>query len=181
MTHICVSKLTTIGSDNGSSPGRRQAIIWTNAGILLIGPMGTNFSEILIETYTFSFKKMHLTMSSVKWRPLCLGLNVLRYADDVISIIRIPTPGNISHIAMFSKVMFKFHNNIWIEFIYRVPLIWVAPDPRTVLFLVSSCSCLCPSIEARSYVENGDLKPVGAAPTTSGWSTIALSLEVLLV
>ena len=37
------------GSDNGLSPGWRQAIIWTNAGILLIGPLGTNFSEILIE------------------------------------------------------------------------------------------------------------------------------------
>ena len=34
------SKLTSIGSDNGSSPGRRQAIIWTNAGILLTGPLG---------------------------------------------------------------------------------------------------------------------------------------------
>ena len=49
MTHICVSKLAIIGSDNGSSPDRRQAIIWTNAGILLIGPLGTNFSEIIIE------------------------------------------------------------------------------------------------------------------------------------
>ena len=37
VTHICISKLTIIGSDNGLSPGRRQAIIWTNAGILLIG------------------------------------------------------------------------------------------------------------------------------------------------
>ena len=45
--HICVSKQTIIGSDNGLSPGRRQAIIWTNAGILLIGTLGTNFSEIL--------------------------------------------------------------------------------------------------------------------------------------
>ena len=58
MTHICVSKLTIIGSDNGSSPGQCQAIIWTNAGILLTGPLGTNFSEILIEIYTFSFMKM---------------------------------------------------------------------------------------------------------------------------
>ena len=46
-THICISKLTIIGSDNGLSPGRRQAIIWTNAGILLIGTLGTYFSEIL--------------------------------------------------------------------------------------------------------------------------------------
>ena len=76
-THICVSKLTIIGSDNGLSPGRRQAIIWTNAEISLIVPLGTNFSEIMIEIYTFSLKKMHLKMSSGKWRSFCLGLNVL--------------------------------------------------------------------------------------------------------
>ena len=75
--HICVSKLTMIGSDNGLSPDRRQAIIWTNAGISLIGPLGTNFSEILIEILTFSFKKMRLKVSSAKRRPFCLGLNVL--------------------------------------------------------------------------------------------------------
>ena len=57
VTHICVSKLTIIGSDNGLSPGRRQAIIWTNAGILLIGSLGTNFSEILVGIQTFSFRK----------------------------------------------------------------------------------------------------------------------------
>ena len=82
MTHICVSTLTIIGSDNGLSPGRRQAIIWTNAGILLIEPLGTNFSEMLLEIYTFSFTKMHLKMSG-KWRPFCLGLNVLNNLSPV--------------------------------------------------------------------------------------------------
>ena len=77
MTHICVGNLTIIGSDNGLSPGRRQAIIWTNAGILLIEPLGINFSQILIEINTFSFNKMHLKMSSAKWRLFRLGLNVL--------------------------------------------------------------------------------------------------------
>ena len=76
--HIWVSKLTIIGSDNGLSPDRRQAIIWTNAGLLLIGPLGTYFSEILIEILAFSFKKMRLTVSSAKRRPFCLGLIVLR-------------------------------------------------------------------------------------------------------
>ena len=76
MTHICVGNLTIIGPDNDFSPGRRQAIIWTNAGILLIVPWGTNFSEILLGIQTFSFKKMHLIMSFAKWRPFCLGLNV---------------------------------------------------------------------------------------------------------
>ena len=78
VTHICVGELTTIGSDNGLSPGRRQAIIWTNAGILLIRTVGTNFSEVLIEIQTFSLKKIRLKMSSAKWCPFRLGLNVLR-------------------------------------------------------------------------------------------------------
>ena len=77
VTQTCVGKLTIIGSDNGLSPGRRQAIIWTNARILLIRPLGTNFSEILIGIQTFSFKKMHLKMSSAKCRLFCLGLNEL--------------------------------------------------------------------------------------------------------
>ena len=74
---LCVSKLTIIGSDNGLSPGQCQAIIWSNAGILLIGPLGTNFSEISIEIHIFSFNKMHSKMLSAKWRPFCLDLNVL--------------------------------------------------------------------------------------------------------
>ena len=75
--HICVSKLTNIGSDNGLSPGRRQAIISINGGILLDRPLVTNFCEILIEIRIFSFKKMHSKMLSGKWRPFCPGLNVL--------------------------------------------------------------------------------------------------------
>ena len=67
-----------IGSDNGLSPFWCQAIIRTNAGILLIGNLGTNFSESLSETHTFSFKKMHLKMSSAK-RQLYLRLNVLKW------------------------------------------------------------------------------------------------------
>ena len=44
--HISVNKLTNVGSDNDLSPGQYHAITWTNAGILLIGPLGTNFSDI---------------------------------------------------------------------------------------------------------------------------------------
>ena len=77
MTHICISDLTFIGSDNGLLPGRRQAIIWTNDGILLIITMRTNFSEILMESLKFSLKEMHLNVPSAKWWPFCLGLNVL--------------------------------------------------------------------------------------------------------
>ena len=77
MTHICVGNLTIIASDNGLSSGRRQATIWTNDGVLLIGPLGTNFIEILIEIHLFSFKKMRLKVSSAKRWPFCFRLNVL--------------------------------------------------------------------------------------------------------
>ena len=75
---------TTIGSDNGLAPYRHQAIIWINAGILLIGFLGTNLSEILIESHTFSLKKMQLLMSSGKWRSFCLGINVLKQNNKLL-------------------------------------------------------------------------------------------------
>ena len=85
VTHICVGKQNSIGSDNGLSPGRHQAIIWTKARILLIGPLGTNFSEISIKILTFSFTKMRLKVSSAKWCPFCLGLNVLTYTGNTVN------------------------------------------------------------------------------------------------
>ena len=51
--HICVCNLVITDSDNGLSPGRRQSTILTNVGILLIGPLGTNFSKILMEINIF--------------------------------------------------------------------------------------------------------------------------------
>ena len=88
VTHICVSNLTIISSD-GLLPGRRQAIIWSNAGILLIRSLGTNFSEILSKIHTFSFKKMHFIMSSAKWRQVCLSLNVLSL--DALIMVSVQT------------------------------------------------------------------------------------------
>ena len=78
VTHICIRKLTIIGSENGLASGRRQAINWTNAGVLWIGPLGTNFRGILVVIHAFSFKKTHFKMSSGKWRPFCPGLNVFK-------------------------------------------------------------------------------------------------------
>ena len=61
------------GSNNGMSPGRHQAIIWAKDEILLIWPLGTNFSEMLIEIHTFPFTKVFVKISSAKkWRPFCL-------------------------------------------------------------------------------------------------------------
>ena len=96
VTHICVNKLTTIGSDNCLSPGRRQAIIWITAGIK---PFGINISQILVEIYTFSFRKMHLKMSSGKWRPLCLDLNVLMLHFRILDGCIV---GSVNYINLFT-------------------------------------------------------------------------------
>ena len=83
VTHISVSKLTIIYSDNGLSPGQRQAIRWINAGILLIWTIGANFTEILSEIHIFLIKKMHLKISSGKWWTFCPCLNSL-WPNDAI-------------------------------------------------------------------------------------------------
>ena len=53
-------KYAIIASDNGLLHGRRQAIFWSNAGMLFTGPLGTNFSEISIKIHTFSFKERNV-------------------------------------------------------------------------------------------------------------------------
>ena len=118
--HICGSKLTIIGSDNGLSPGRRQAIIWTIAGILLIEPLGTNFSENLIGIQTFSFKKMHLKISSAKWRPFCLGLNVLK-----LSLLWVPQEELTD-------------NNIFLTFTLWTLLIWRSTPAKISAHIMST-------------------------------------------
>ena len=92
--HIGVGNLAITDSDNSLSPSWCQAIIWTNAGVLLIWHIGTNFSEISIKIHAFSFKKMYLKRSSAKWWPFRLGLNVLicnnrfnSYDTMVISLV----------------------------------------------------------------------------------------------
>ena len=79
VTHICVGKLNTIGSDNGLSPGRRQAIIWTIAGILLIGTLGTNLSEILIGNSNIFIQENAFENVVCEMASICLGLNVLTH------------------------------------------------------------------------------------------------------
>ena len=128
MTHICVGKLTNTGSDNGLSPRRRQAIIWTNAGILLIGPLGTNFSEFFVVIHTFSFNKMHMKMSSAKLRPFCLGLNVL----TLFVFLRVSLHNKMSPIWFEPIVNHLWYNNgldllIWTSFI---------PDSYSKLWII---------------------------------------------
>ena len=78
-------------------------------GKLLIGPLGTNFSEILIKIHTFTFKKMRLKMSSGKWKPSCLGLDVLSH------------PGRVTHVCVS-----KLHPSpkVMADFFQRQKLPW---------------------------------------------------------
>ena len=77
VTHIFVSKEAIIGSDNNLSPNRRQIIIWTSAGVFLVGRLGTHFSKILFKIQQFPSKR-HLKMTPVKFlavslsRPQCV-------------------------------------------------------------------------------------------------------------
>ena len=63
----------------GLLPVQSQTITWTNVDFWFIGPLEKNFSEILIEILTFSFKKMCLKMPAAKWRPFCSGGDELTY------------------------------------------------------------------------------------------------------
>ena len=112
---MCVSEQTFTVSDNGLSPDRRHAIIWTNAGILLIRALGANFSEILSKSHTIPFKKMYFIMSSVKWRSSFLGLNVWRYDKEFLHFIKFET--NYIHKQINKTLkqchrLLKMHNKI---------------------------------------------------------------------
>ena len=65
VTYMSVNWVS-IGSGNGLLPVRCRDITWSNTGILSIGLLGTNFSENRIGILPFSFKKMHLKLSSAK-------------------------------------------------------------------------------------------------------------------
>ena len=84
LTHICVTGLneasvnkTTAGSDNGVEQNKRQDIIWTNVGLLLIRPLETKFSKILFKLQQVWCKKILLKF--VVWQKvdIFLSLNVL--------------------------------------------------------------------------------------------------------
>ena len=89
---------------------RRQAIIWTNDGILLIGPLGTNFNEIVIEIHTLAFKKMHSKLSSAKSRLFRPGLNVLSYQVDIMYYVNPPfcRPDIASNVDLKHGLMIRF-------------------------------------------------------------------------
>ena len=54
-------------------PVWHQAVTWSNVCLLLIGALGTDFSEIRSKIQQYAYKKMHLKMLSAKWQPFCLS------------------------------------------------------------------------------------------------------------
>ena len=97
-----------MGSDNGLSPGRSQAIISTNAGIFLIGPLETNFSEIFIEIKIFSLTNLRLKVSSAKVaailsRPQCV---------KILTMNRVPPEYSIRTVMMNSQLTYHKTNQI---------------------------------------------------------------------
>ena len=144
--HICLSDLSIIGSDSGLSPGRRQAITWFNVGILLIRHSGTNFSEILTEILTFSFKKTHLKMSSGKCQPFCLDLNVvmnLRQHDGVMTW---------KHFLYYWPSLWWIHQSIVVSshemialqrFMFLFLLTWITCRTKRLIILFTQNIILC--------------------------------------
>ena len=121
--HICVSNLSIICSDNGLMPGWHQAIIWTNAGIMLIQTLASKFIEIIIEIHTFSFKKMPLEMLSGKCPPFCLGLHVLT--------LTIPGPHySLSSLALNLNGQIRLGGSVHSYFLYVQFLIRLATVVR---------------------------------------------------
>ena len=176
VTHICVSKLAIIGSDNGLSPGRRQAITWTTAGMLLLQTLGTNFSEIFSEICAFSFKKMHLKMSSAKWRPFCLGLNVLRrhicnctgvFGLKGHVVIKLPRGMIFVMVACYFLLYPFTPSNSWNVFIWSFSL----------------CACLawacCGSIRLSFWRHRSTYSPKRGASTWSWWYRFSRGIILL--
>ena len=159
VTHICVSKLTIIGSDNGLAPDRRQAIIWTNDGILLIEPLSTNVGEIVIEIPTFSFKKMYLKISSGKWRPFCRDLNVLTHW------------GRVTHICVSKQTIIGSDNGLLPN--WRQAIIWTNAGILLIGTLGTNFSGIFIEIRIFSF------KKMGLKVSSAKWRSFCRDLNVL--
>ena len=114
--HICVTQPQSLNSlrpsDTYTSVNRHQAIIWTNAGILFIGPKGTNFSKILIAILTFiqenAFESVVCEKAAILSRPQCVNvqsgnrwyLTILRPEEEAIIM-----PTMISNAFSYIKII----------------------------------------------------------------------------
>ena len=94
--YICIRKVIIIGSDNDLSPGWCQAIIWTNAGILLIEPLGNKLQWNLNQNFYFfiqenAFEHVVWKMATIVSQPQCVNGLINYYAtlaDSSSALIR---------------------------------------------------------------------------------------------
>ena len=86
----------SIGSDNGLSPNRHQAIIWTSSGLLSIGPLGTNFSGILIK-----IKKLFVQENASEY--VCEMMAILSWCDV--------SSADIHHVCKSASVLIDQNNS----------------------------------------------------------------------
>ena len=105
--YLYVSKMTIFGLDNCLSFGQHQAVIWTNAG--LIRTLAANFSEILSEISTFSFKKMHMKMSPTKMT------DILSW-PKCVEVVTTASHHKISWNLKAARSRFSFRFEIWQPF-----------------------------------------------------------------
>ena len=90
--HLFIGNLTIMGSDNGFLPSQCQAIIWPNDRMLLVGPLGTNFSEILIKILTVSFnafERVVCGMTAILSQPHCVNQNAENVCPEYTIIVYI--------------------------------------------------------------------------------------------
>ena len=119
VTHICVSKLTIIGSDNGLSPGLLQAIIWTNAEILFIGPLEKLQWNLNQNSYVFIQEnviervdcEMAAILSGPQWVKLCASFQSHRWIQTGVTIWKHSIQVKISDILY--HVTLKFNGWPW--------------------------------------------------------------------
>ena len=112
----------------------------TNAGLLLIGPLGTNFSETFIKIQKFSFTKMHLKRSSAKWQPFCPGGYELNDPNLVIIVLI-----NTQQCQTISG-----HSAEWFLFIYYTPRTTKLLGGILVSLRPSVRPSICPACRVRS-------------------------------
>ena len=102
--YICVDKLTINGSDNGLSPVRRQGIIWTNYGILLIGPLGQTSVKFNRNSNIFFDEKMFENVICEMLSRSQKGFSTNPRIDDYSVRLFLFLPGNMN---MDANIFFK--------------------------------------------------------------------------
>ena len=136
--HTCVSKLTITGSNNGLSPGQHQAIFWTNAGILSIGPLGTNFSEIFIIQGN-AFENVTRKLAAILSQPQKVKIDCPQHIDPLLVALNKHFGCRLCYDRWIQNYQYSSQNIILIRFIAEtkfLPNLQALPDEIILLNIV---------------------------------------------